>query len=588
MDKSSIPTSFDDHVHWYGTLVNSISQTDLLYTYNTVINGFLVRLTTEEAELLEQQPEVLFVREDSIYQVQTARSPDFLGVPNMEASLPEFSTSTDVIIGVLDTGVWPEIPSFNDEELGPIPSGWNGLPQGIMLATSTTVAGSTVIGASLFGFAAGTARGMARHARLASYKVCWLEKACTDSDILASMEKAIEDGVHIISVSLVGITSDYFINAIALGALSNIAPWITTVGAITIDCQFPAYVSLGNEKVLIGTSLYAGKQLTPILVPLVYAGNVSRTSTGNLCLRGSLNSKKVSGKIVLCDTGMTSGSEKGLVVKDAGGIGMILVNTFGEDLIAEAHFIPTAVVVQPSPVIAGFSSRGPNPITPDILKPDLIAPEVNILAGWTGKIGPTPLTEDIILKIGPTPLTEDCRMDRKNVIPIDEKLKSPRDYEGHVTHTSTTEPTVEPCTYKISTNDNRYRNGERIQDLATGMPLTPFDYGAGHMDPISALDPGLIYDATIDNYMDFLCAINYSSSMIKMIGKQDYSCQVGKEYSVEDLNYPSFAVPLQTASKSLTVTFTASYMPSGTTSFAHLEWTDGQHVVGSPIAFTWA
>ncbi|KAL0361028.1 UNVERIFIED_CONTAM: Subtilisin-like protease SBT1.7 [Sesamum radiatum] len=123
---------------------------------------------------------------------------------------------------------------------------------------------------------------------------------------------------------------------------------------------------------------------------------------------------------------MNPRAQKSLEVKDAGGIGMVLSNTdaFGEELVADAHFIPTAAVgqiagdeikkyilsepnpsatiasagtqlgVQPSPVVAAFSSRGPNPITPDILKPDLIAPGVNILAGWTGKVGPTGLPED--------------------------------------------------------------------------------------------------------------------------------------------------------------------------------------------------
>ncbi|CAI9281973.1 unnamed protein product [Lactuca saligna] len=115
-----------------------------------------------------------------------------------------------------------------------------------------------------------------------------------------------------------------------------------------------------------------------------------------------------------------------MVVKEAGGVGMIMVNSdnFGEDLVADAHLIPTAAIgyrggeaiksyilsndnptatitsrvtklhIQPSPVLAAFSSRGPNPITPKILKPDFIAPGMDILAGWTGFTVPTGLTED--------------------------------------------------------------------------------------------------------------------------------------------------------------------------------------------------
>ncbi|KAI3750753.1 hypothetical protein L2E82_21547 [Cichorium intybus] len=59
--------------------------------------------------------------------------------------------------------------------------------------TSSTAARVQFGNASLFGYASGTARGMAVHARVASYKVCW-KLGCFSSDILAAMEKAISDG----------------------------------------------------------------------------------------------------------------------------------------------------------------------------------------------------------------------------------------------------------------------------------------------------------------------------------------------------------------------------------------------------------
>ncbi|PIN12410.1 Tripeptidyl-peptidase II [Handroanthus impetiginosus] len=729
MDKSTMPASYDDHLQWYDSSLKSVSQSaNMLYTYNNVIHGYSVQLTVEEAKLLEEQPGILLVQEDVKYELHTTRSPEFLGLLNSNEFSPNSSTPSDVIIGVLDTGVWPELSSFDDKELGPVPSGWKGecevgrtfkssscnrkligarfFSQGYEAAfgridetaesksprdddghgthTATTAAGSTVVGASLFGYAAGTARGMARHGRVAAYKVCWLG-GCVSSDILAGMEKAIEDGVNILSLSLGGSLSDYFRDTVAVGAfaatskgifvscsagnggpnpggLSNVAPWITTVGAGTMDRQFPSYITLGNGKKFTGASLYNGKPLGGSLMPLVYAGNVSSTSNGNLCMKGSLIPEKVKGKIVLCDRGLNPRAQKGLAVKNAGGLGMILSNTdtFGEELVADAHFIPTAAVgqtagdeikkyifsepdasatiapggtklgVQPSPVIAAFSSRGPNPITPDILKPDLIAPGVNILAGWTGKVGPTGLPED-------------TRHVEFNII-SGTSMSCPH-VSGLAALVKAAHPEWSPAAVRsalMTTAYSRYKNGEKIQDLATGMPSTPFDYGAGHVDPVSALDPGLVYDATVEDYMDFLCAIRYSSSMIKIMTKQEYSCKADKKYTVADLNYPSFAVPLETASgpnggssaatvlkytrtltnvgnpatykvsisqetkavkilvqpevldfstpnekKTYTVMFTANSMPSGTTSFAHLEWSDGKHVVGSPIVFSW-
>lgn len=729
MDKSNVPESFDDHLQWYDSSLKSVSQTaKKLYTYNNVVHGYSVRLTVEEAQLLEEQPGVLLVQEDKKYEIHTTRSPEFLGILNSDASLPESSTPSDVIIGVLDTGVWPESSSYDDKEVGPLPPGWKGacevsktfsssscnrkligarfFSQGYEAAygpvdetvesrsprdddghgthTSTTAAGSTVVGASLFGYAAGTARGMARHARVAAYKVCWLG-GCLSSDILMAMEKAIEDGVNILSLSLGGSANDYFQDAVAIGAfaatskgilvscsagnggpspgsLSNVAPWITTVGAGTMDRQFPSYITLGNGKKLTGESLYNGKPLPGSLIPLVYAGNISRASNGNLCMKGGLIPEKAKGKIVVCDRGLNPRAQKGLAVREAGGIGMILANTdaFGEELVADAHFIPTAAVgqapgveikkyafsdpnpsamvvsgrtqlgVQPSPVVASFSSRGPNIITPDILKPDLIAPGVNILAGWTGKVGPTGLPED-------------TRHVDFNIV-SGTSMSCPH-ISGLAALVKAAHPEWSPAAIRsalMTTAYSRYKNGERIKDIATGKPSTPFDYGAGHVDPLSALDPGLVYDTTTSNYIDFLCAIGYTSSMIKLIAKQEFQCKADVKYSVADLNYPSFAVPLETASgphggskaqivvkytrtltnvgdpatykvsisqetnsvkiqvqpavlsfstpnekKTYSVTFSATSMPSGTSSFAHLEWSDGKHIVGSPIVFSW-
>ncbi|OIS99766.1 subtilisin-like protease sbt1.8 [Nicotiana attenuata] len=153
-------------------------------------------------------------------------------------------------------------------------------------------------------------------------------------------------------------------------------------------------------------------------------------SSSNLCLRGSLDPNVVRGKVVLCDKGANDRVEKGLVVvKEANGIGMILANTpeTGEELLADSQLLPavavgrkvgdvireyvktesnptvdftfvgTVVKVKPSPVVAGFSSRGPNAIAPQILKPDVIGPGVNILAAWPENVGPTSLESFLAL-----------------------------------------------------------------------------------------------------------------------------------------------------------------------------------------------
>ncbi|KAL6998081.1 hypothetical protein U1Q18_008208, partial [Sarracenia purpurea var. burkii] len=134
--------------------------------------------------------------------------------------------------------------------------------------TSSTAAGSPVSSASLYGLARGTARGGVPSARIAMYKVCWA-LGCSDMDLLAGFDAAIADGVDVISVSIGGPPSKYFEDPIAIGSfhamkkgiftscsagnsgpqlfsISNVAPWIMTVAASSIDRQFQTVVKLGN------------------------------------------------------------------------------------------------------------------------------------------------------------------------------------------------------------------------------------------------------------------------------------------------------------------------------------------------------
>ncbi|KAJ0097604.1 hypothetical protein Patl1_28569 [Pistacia atlantica] len=710
MAKSQMPASFEHHAHWYDSSLKSVSgSAEMLYTYDNAIHGFSTRLTPEEARSLENQPGILSVLPELKYELHTTRTPQFLGLDKSADTFLESASGSDVIIGVLDTGVWPESKSFVDTGLGPLPSNWKGACEagtnfslsicnrkligaryfskgyeskesksprdddGHGTHTASTAAGSVVEGASLFGYAAGTARGMAPRARVAVYKVCWVG-GCFSSDILAAMDKAIGDNVNVLSMSLGGSMSDYYRDSVAIGAfaamekgilvscsagnagpssfsLSNVAPWITTVGAGTLDRDFPAFVSLSNGQNYSGVSLFKGNPLPGKLLPFVYAGNASNATNGNLCMMGTLIPEKVSGKVVLCDRGVNPRVQKGAVVKEAGGLGMVLANTEanGEELVADAHLLPatavgqtygdaikkylfsdpnptvtvlfegTKVGIEPSPVVAAFSSRGPNTITPEILKPDMIAPGVNILAGWSGSVGPTGLATDT-RRVGFN-IISGTSMSCPHVSGLAAILKA-----AH--------PDWSPAAIKsalMTTAYVAYKNGQKLQDVATGKASTPFDHGAGHVEPVSALNPGLVYDLTVDDYLGFLCALNYTESEINSVARRNFTCDASKKYSITNLNYPSFAmgsgstvfkhtrtltnvgspgtykVSISSQSpavkisvepavlsftqmnekKLYTATFTVSSMPTGTNSFGRIEWSDGKHIVGSPVAFSW-
>jgi subtilisin family serine protease len=434
---------------------------------------------------------------------------------------------------------------------------------------------------------------MAPGARIAVYKVCWRD-GCADSDILAAFDEAIADGVDIISLSLGAADQapEFYDDASAVGAFravtrgilvsasagnagpgestaSNVAPWFLTVGASTINRQFPADVVLGSNETFTGTSLYAGEPLGANKVPLVYGGDVG----SNTCEEGKLNASIVAGKIVLCDPGVNARVEKGLAVKVAGGVGAILASTeaYGEQALSSPHIHPTTAVAfsyaekikkyissqasptativfhgtvigstPPSPQMASFSSRGPNFRAPEILKPDVTAPGVDILAAWTGANSPTEL--DVDTRRVQYNIISGTSMSCPHVSGVAALLRQAR-------------PEWSPAAVKsalMTTAYNADNAGGIIGDMSTGNASTPFARGAGHVDPNRAVDPGLVYDAGTEDYITFLCALGYTAKQVAVFSSAA-NCSTRAVSSVGNHNYPAFSVVF-TSSKSAVVT----------------------------------
>ncbi|KNA17675.1 hypothetical protein SOVF_077740 [Spinacia oleracea] len=636
VDRTAKPTVFPTHYNWYTSEFTS-DGTQILHTYDTVFHGFSAVLTTSQAENLNNNPSILAVLEDRRRHLHTTRSPQFLGLRIQRGLWSESDYGSDVIIGVLDTGIWPERRSFSDQNLGPIPKRWKGTCEvgerfsrrncnrkiigarffskghesafpgiGVGNTTSTleyrsprdadghgthtasTAAGRYSFSANMSGYAPGVAKGVAPKARLAVYKVCWEKAGCFDSDILAAFDAAVNDGVDVISISIGGgdgISSPYYLDPIAIGSygavsrgvfvsssagndgpntmsVTNLAPWITTVGAGTIDRNFPAEIVLGNGKRISGVSLYAGLPLKKGLYPIVYPGKTGTLSV-SLCMENSLDPKEVKGKIVICDRGSNPRVAKGVVVQKAGGVGMILANgaSNGEGLVGDAHLIPavgvgsnegdfiksyastsrsptatinfkgTIVGIKPAPVVASFSGRGPSGLNPEILKPDLIAPGVNILAGWTDAVGPTGLDVD-------------TRRTEFNIL-SGTSMACPH-VSGAAALLKSAHPDWSPAMIKsaIMTTASVVNNQLKLMtdEAVPGKASTPYDFGSGHLNLDQAMDPGLVYDITNDDYVNFLCAIGYGPKTIQVITRNPANCNMKRKASPENLNYPSIAV----------------------------------------------
>ncbi|CAO2038007.1 unnamed protein product [Urochloa humidicola] len=569
----------------------------ILYSYKHGFSGFAARLTESEAKTIASLPGVVSVKPNTHHEIHTTRSWDFLGLGYDQSSsssdlLKKAKYGEDIIVGVLDTGIWPESRSFDDSGYGPIPARWRGVCQtgaefnatscnrkligarwytggldakelddgefmsardlnGHGTHVASTVAGSPVRNVSYGGLAAGVARGGAPRARLAVYKVCWTiggEGICDDAAILAGIDHAINDGVDVLSLSLGGPNeTPGTLHAVARGitvvfaagnngpaaqTVENAVPWVLTVASSTIDRSFPTTMSLGNKETLVGQSLYYNSTLsTREFHPLTDARS---------CDEQSLESANVTRKIVLCSLPSEGFSNAVSRLTKAGAIGVIFArrstNSLENDVcngtmpcvlvdfeIARkiatykksavkpvVRISPTVSVVGNgvlSPRVATSSSRGPSTEFPSIIKPDIAAPGVGILAAEGSSYA---------FKSGTS-------MACPHVSAVVALLKS-------------VHPDWSPAMIKsaiMTTASVTDRFGMPIQ--AEGIPrklADPFDFGGGHINPDKAADPGLVYDVDARDYARFFnCTLGPDD---------DCETYTGQLYQ---LNLPSIAVP---------------------------------------------
>ncbi|TYH00447.1 hypothetical protein ES288_A10G277400v1 [Gossypium darwinii] len=491
---------------------NTVGSDVLLYSYHRSFNGFAAKLTKDEAVKLRGKDGVVSIFLSRRKQLHTSRSWDFMG---FNRKVKRSVIESDVIVGMLDTGIWPESQSFNDTGFGPIPRKWRGTCQsstnftcnikiigaryyrgkgdyspydyrsprdseGHGTHTSSTAAGGLVSKASLYGLAKRTARGGVPSARIAVYKICWYD-GCYDEDILAAFDDAIADGVDIISLSVGGPSPS---------SITNFSPWSLSVAASTIDRKFVTKVKLGNGLIYEGTSINTfdlkGK-MYPFIAGAA-APNTSQAYTSEdsrYCGPDILDENLVKGKIVFCDY---ESNADGPV--QAGAIGALFQSGRHKDY-AFAYGLPlsnlnlddgrivfdyvnttentTATIFktnaednQFAPFVVSFSSRGPNPVTADILKPDLTAPGVNILAAWSEAV---PLTET----------EDDTRVVSYNII-SGTSMSCPH-ATGAAAYVKSFHPTWSPAAIKSAL-------------MTTAFPMSSennieaeFAYSAGHINP---------------------------------------------------------------------------------------------------------
>ncbi|KAI3763590.1 hypothetical protein L2E82_13547 [Cichorium intybus] len=400
---------------------------------------------------------------------------------------------SNTIIGVIDSGIWPESQSFNDEGLGPIPEKWKGECRGGTNFTcnrkiigarsyvddsardmtghgthvSSIIAGKQVYKASYYGLAEGIARGGVPSARLAVYKVCDAF-SCEITDVLTAFDDAISDGVDIISISLGTAPVDIASNPIAIGAFHAIqrgiltvqaagndgpslysvtsdAPWIFSVAASNTDRKIVNKVLLGDGTIVVGASINAFPSSHEEL-PLVYGREVTSTCSeteARNCLQRCLNNSLVEEKVVLCDNISNADS-----VKAAGALGCIFPN-YGNN-VSDIGPLPVAALnTNDMNFVKTYQNSTKKPKA-QIFKSEAINnPDAPLVASFSSR-GPSRFISDIIKQLKPVQVSN-----------VDN--------------------------YSFLHNCLIARKMDPSQSLDA-----EFAYGSGHIDPQKAKDPGLV------------------------------------------------------------------------------------------------
>jgi hypothetical protein len=432
--------------------------------------------------------------------------------------------------------------------------------------TASTAAGNAGVEASIYGVPRGTISGIAPRARIIAYKGLGNLGGFT-SDLAAAIDQAVADGVDVINYSIGGGAggpgADEIAFLFAADAGVHVAtsagnsgpgaatlgnpgtmPWMTTVGASTQNRTFQGSASSSDGWEFFGASITAGTDELPLVDAADY-GN-------ELCGPDVAFTGDISGKIVLCLRGAYNRVDKSRAVFESGGAGTILYNANDaqtentdnhwtptvhinntDGLVIKDYIAATAEPVAqinggqwteiPAPWMAAFSSRGPNPVAADIIKPDITAPGVNILAAASPFPDPGFLPGELFQSIGGT------------------SMSSPH-VAGAFALLDQVHPDWSPAMAKSALMTTAYQDVMKEDGMTAA---DPFDFGAGHLNvggqaiKGSAFEPGLVYDAGLFEYAAFTCGMDWG---VFTPGSCVFLESIGVPLEPYNLNVPSIGI----------------------------------------------
>ncbi|WP_300465102.1 S8 family serine peptidase [Desulfobacula sp.] len=632
-----------------------------IYDYSVALNGFAAQLSPDQADALAKQPDVVLVRPDVIRYKTTDNAATYLGITDPGGLWDKNINGEDIIVGVIDTGIWPEHPSFEDDgSYSPLPLTLDGsvtspcdfgntahnpgdapfecnnklIGARQMLATyrffmgadsdefdsardddghgthtASTAGGNQDIGAGIYGIPRGYVSGIAPRARIIAYKGLG-ELGGFGSDLAAAIDQAVADGVDVINYSVGGGASLTGADDIAFlfaadagvfvatsagnsgpgaGSIGGPAsvPWLTSVGASTQDRAFISEITLnGPEGSEPPTDLWGGS-VTPGIenYNLVDAEGKAGDVTGE-CLTPFPSGAFQPDDCVLCNQynfGI-SRSQRVLNVAAGGGGAVIFHNSPGVNMtptdnhpLPAVHMLhgvgnPLKAYLSDNPgqvtvsfttgdttfanddlrvvpnMMASFSSRGPDPVAEEIIKPDVTAPGVNILAGASPMhVNPAVQGEYFQSIMGTS-------MSSPVVAGIFALLK-----QAH--------PDWTPAMAKSALMTTAHQNVLKEDGITSA---DPFDMGAGHVNPEgpankgSMLEPGLAYHAGLFEYAAFTCGEKLG---VFTPGSCDFLISIGIPTEAYNLNLPSIGIAELAGSVTITRAVTSVTKENGWRNF---------------------
>ncbi|HWJ06439.1 MAG TPA: S8 family peptidase [Steroidobacteraceae bacterium] len=455
--------------------------------------------------------------------------------------------------------------------------------------TATTAGGNAGVQATGLAAALGKISGIAPRARIAAYKVCWQTPSggsCFSSDSVAAIDQAVADGVDVINFSISGSRTSFldsvevaFLFAADAGVFvatsagnsgpttSTVAhggPWLTTVANGSHNRNGVGSVTLGNGMTINGASFANATAELPLVrsrdvglpgvdankLALCFGTTDGPTDTLPHDNTPLLDPAKVAGKIVVCERGSNVLVNKSQNVANAGGAGMVLLNTptSAATQLAILHVIPTVHVgpgagnadytainayaqtpgatakinqSQPvynvvAPITSSSSSRGPLLAgNGDHLKPDVMAPGTDVLAGVAPPGNSGKLFD----------LYSGTSMASPHVAGLAALFKE-------------LYPSWTPMMIKSAIMTTGYDALDGGTPAPNTNPVLIFRQGAGHIDAKKAINPGVVYNHGFNDWLAFLCGATTGVAPATCTALSN----AGYSTDPSDVNVPSFAI----------------------------------------------